>query len=99
MARESPPLPRDGIYRAILTVLVANLILGAALALAGDLVWHSPGLSQAGTWLALASGGAYFFFRILGAREARKRARAAADTAADDDRAGVRSEHGDRRDP
>ena len=81
MPRESPPWPSDGIYRAILIVLVASLLLGAAVALAGDLLWHSPGLSQAGTWLALASGGAYLFFRILGAREARKRARAAAEAA------------------
>ena len=81
MPRESPPWPGDGIYRAILIVLVASLLLGAAVALAGDLLWHSPGLSQAGTWLALASGGAYLFFRILGAREVRKRARAAAEEA------------------
>lgn len=82
MGRESPPLPRDGIYRTILLVLVVSLLLGAALALAGDFLWHSPGLSQAGTWLALASGGAYLFFRILGVREARKRAREAADNSA-----------------
>ena len=67
--------PDDGIYRTILIVLVASLILGAIVALAGDLVLDSPGLSQAGTWLVLASGGAYLFFRVLGAREARKRAR------------------------
>lgn len=77
MPRETPPLPDDALYRAILIVLVVSLLIGAVLALAGDLVWHSPGLSQAGTWLVAASGGAYVFFRILGARAARKRSRAA----------------------
>jgi hypothetical protein len=77
MPRETPHLPDDAIYRTILIVLVVSLLVGAVLALAGDLVWHSPGLSQAGTWLVIASGGAYVFFRVLGARAARKRSRAA----------------------
>jgi len=80
MPRQTPHLPDDGIYRAILIVLVASLLLGAILALAGDLVWHSPGLSQAGVWLVAASGGAYVFFRFLGAREARKRSLGAEQT-------------------
>ena len=75
MPRKSPPLPDDGIFRTILIVLVASLLAGAVLALAGELVWHSPGLSQAGTWLVLAAGAAYFFFRILGIREAKRRSR------------------------
>ncbi len=74
MPRRSAPLPPDGIYRTILMVLVASLLTGAVVALLGELVWHSPGLSQAGTWLVVATGGAYFFFRVLGAREARRRA-------------------------
>lgn len=77
MPRESPPLPDDRIYRTILVVLVASLLIGAALSLAGELVWHNPALSQAGTWLVFASGAAYVIFRVLGVREARKRARAA----------------------
>lgn len=93
MPRESPPLPRDGIYRAILIVLVVSLLLGAVLALAGDLVWHSPGLSQAGTWLVMAAGGAYLFFRILGTREARKRARAAAEKSESEDVSRARDRH------
>ena len=98
MPRESPPLPRDGVYRAILFVLVASLLLGAMLALAGDLLWHSPGLSQAGTWLALAAGGAYLFFRILGVREARKRAREAAENAEASEADGDALPPRDRRD-
>ena len=77
MPRESPPLPEDRIYRTILAVLVASLLIGAIFALAGELLWHNPALSQAGTWLVFASGAAYVFFRVLGAREARKRARRA----------------------
>ena len=88
MPRQSPPLPPDGIYRAILLVLVASLLAGAALALAGELAWHSPGLSQAGTWLVLAAGGAYLIFRVLGVREARRRA--AEETTESDDGPGLR---------
>ena len=68
MPRETPPLPDDRIYRTILVVLVVSLLIGAVLALAGDLLRQSPGLSQAGTWLVIASGVAYAIFRILGAR-------------------------------
>ncbi len=89
MPRETPHLPDDGIYRTILIVLVVSLLIGAVLALAGDLVWHSPGLSQAGTWLVVASGGAYVFFRILGAREARKRSRGAEEAPPSDGGAGT----------
>ena len=90
MPRETPPLPDDGIYRMILVVLVASLLIGAILALAGALVWHSPGLSQAGTGLVIVSGLAYAFFRILGARQARKRARAAEEATESEDDAGFR---------
>jgi len=90
MPRQTPHLPDDRIYRTILIVLVVSLLAGAVLALAGDLVWHSPGLSQAGTWLVVASGGAYVFFRVLGAREARKRSRAAEQTPESDDDSGNR---------
>jgi hypothetical protein len=83
MPRQSPPLPPDGIYRAILLVLVVSLLAGAVITLAGELVWHSPGLSQAGTWLVVAAGGAYLFFRVLGAREARRRAAEAASESED----------------
>jgi len=74
MPHDSPPLPDERIYRTILLVLVASLLIGAFCALAGELLWHNPALSQAGTWLVIASGAAYAFFRVLGAREARKRA-------------------------
>ncbi len=75
MPRDLPPQPGDGIYRAILMVLVFSVMAGALLALAGELLWHNPALSQAGTWMAVVTGALYFVFRLLGAREARKRAR------------------------
>ena len=90
MPPQTPHLPDDRIYRTILIVLVASLLAGAVLSIAGDLVWHSPGLSQAGTWLVIASGGAYVFFRVLGAREARKRSRAAEETPESGDDSGIR---------
>ena len=74
----------------ILVVLVVSLLIGAGLALAGDLLWQSPGLSQAGTGLVIVSGLAYAFFRILGAREARRRARAAEVSPESKDDAGPR---------
>lgn len=74
MPRESPPLPDERIYRTILRVLVASLLIGAFCAFAGEPLWDNPALSQAGTWLVIASGAAYAFFRVLGIREARKRA-------------------------
>ena len=71
--RNHPPLPRDGIYRAILAVLAATVAAGALIAIAGETVYHDPVLARAGTGLALVAGAIYAFFRILGAREARRR--------------------------
>ena len=88
MPRDSPPLPGDGIYQAILVVLVFSVLAGAVLALAGELVWHNEALSQAGTWMALVTGGFYAIFRLLGAREARRRARGDQPNSSNDDDGG-----------
>ena len=74
MAPPEPPVPQDGIYRAILMVLVASVLLGGAVALAGELVYRDRGIAHAGAWMALICGGLYFFFRLLGKREMRRRA-------------------------
>ena len=74
MAPPEPPVPQDGIYRAILMVLVASVLIGAAVALAGELVYQDRGIANAGAWMALICGGLYFFFRLLGRREMRRRA-------------------------
>ena len=74
MSQPDPPLPQDGIYRTILGVLVASVLLGGVIGLAGDLVYKDRGIALAGTWMAVICGGLYFFFRLLGKREARRQA-------------------------
>lgn len=83
MPRDRPPLPRDGIYRSILWVLVLSVVAGAAVTLLGALVWHREDVSETGIWIVLVSGGIYLVFRWLGAREARRRAGEPADGAGD----------------
>ena len=74
MRRETPPLPRDGIYRTILWVLVIDIVIGALLAIAGETLFHSPALNELGAALALIGAALYVVFRFLGAREARRQA-------------------------
>ncbi len=66
--------PGDGIYRTILWVMVATVLLGAFLAIAGETVLHDPAIGLFGTIVALIGGAIYAAFRILGAREAKRRA-------------------------
>ncbi len=68
------PQPGDGIYRAILWVMVATVLLGAFLAIAGETVLHDPDISLFGALVALIGGAIYAVFRVLGAREAKRRA-------------------------
>ncbi len=77
MSRNSPSLPGDGIYRAILLVLTLSFCTGAIAVLVGRLVLYNEAVSEAGLWLAIVSAGIYAFFRWLGVREARRRAREA----------------------
>ena len=70
----SAPRPeRDGIYRTILWVLVADVMLGAVLTVAGESVLNSPALSRIGFGMAIVGAALYVFFRWLGAKEARRR--------------------------
>ena len=66
-------MPDDGIFRAILIVLVLSVVAGVLATLAGDLVFHSPALERTGTGVALVCGTLYFVFRWLGRREMRRR--------------------------
>ncbi|MEE8506604.1 MAG: hypothetical protein V3S40_10355 [Kiloniellales bacterium] len=68
------PQPGDGIYRAILWVMMATVLLGAFLAIAGETVLHDPDISLFGAIVALIGGAIYVAFRVLGAREAKRRA-------------------------
>lgn len=66
-------MPDDGIFRAILLVLVISAIAGAAAMLTGEYLFRSPALVTVGTGTALTCGALYFFFRLLGKREMRRR--------------------------
>ena len=66
-------MPEDGIFRAILIVLVVSTVAGAVMMLAGFYVVHSEAVVDVGTGLALVSGLLYGFFRILGRREQARR--------------------------
>jgi len=73
--RSKEPIPRDGIYLAILGLLVVNVVAGVALMLLGGELWDNPEISRAGAWLAGITGLLYIFFRWFGIREARRKAR------------------------
>lgn len=65
--------PRDDpIYRAILTVLAASALVGGALTLAGEPLFGSKAVSNAGFGLALVCAALYWVFRLLGRRAARR---------------------------
>ena len=73
-------MPDDRMFRAILMVLVMSAVLGTAIMLAGDYLLHSPEVARFGTGVAVVSFAVYVFFRVLGAREMKRRKdRAAAD--------------------
>ncbi len=77
----SPPLPGDGMYRLILWLMVATVICGTILAIAGETLAQNQALSRLGAGMALIGGVVYAVFRWLGLREARRRqARAASDS-------------------
>jgi hypothetical protein len=69
------PTPGDGIYHAILLVMVATVVLGAVLAIGGETILHDPGVSRLGTVMALLGAAIYAAFRVLGAREPKRRDR------------------------
>ena len=70
-------MPGDGLFRAILLVLVVSAMLGAAIMLTGEYVLQSPEAVRLGSGIALVCGALYFFFRLLGKREMRRRERRA----------------------
>ncbi len=69
-----PPLPDDGIYRAILLVMVLTVIFGAFVTLAGYYYFQSAAISRFGVGVVMVGGLIYLVFRLLGRREARRRA-------------------------
>ena len=65
----------EPIFRAILWVMVISVVAGVGLALAGELVFVSESIRNAGTGVGIVSGMIYFIFRWLGRREAVRRPR------------------------
>lgn len=65
--------PGDGIYLAILYVLVGSVIFGAAVALVGGSVYQNEAMKTTGTGIVIVCGALYFVFRWLGRREMAKR--------------------------
>ena len=74
MRRQTPPLPKDGIYRSILWVMVVTVIGGVLIALAGDMILYDPAVNRFGAITALVGAGLYVFVRFMGAREAKRQA-------------------------
>lgn len=74
--RDSDDPRQDPIYRGILWVLVASVLVGAVLTLAGEALFGSRALASAGLGLAVVCGALYWFFRLLGRRARQKRDKA-----------------------
>lgn len=66
-------MPRDGIYRAILWVLVLTVVAGALFAILGETAAQDPVMVRVGAGVALVAGVIYAFFRRLGAKERKRR--------------------------
>jgi len=72
--RNTPPLPKDPIWRWILGVLAFSTFGAVLLSILAGERWGNPTLSAVAGWSAVITGLLYLFFRWLGAREARRRA-------------------------
>ena len=77
----------DGLYRAIMMVLVGSVLLGAVLTLSGESLFGSRPLSTVGLGMAVLAGIAYWGLRIKARMAARR-----ATEASDRDRQGPRRE-------
>ncbi len=66
-------MPRDGIYLAILWVLVLTVAAGAIFAIFGATAAHDPVMVRVGAGVALVAGVIYAFFRRLGAKQSKRR--------------------------
>lgn len=64
---------RDGIYRAIQWLLFLDVALGLALAIIGEVILEARPVAYAGLGLAIVGLLLMVFFRLLAARETRKR--------------------------
>jgi Flp pilus assembly protein TadB len=67
----------DPLYRAILWVLVASVLLGAGLTLAGEALFGSRALAIVGLGMALVCGLLYWVLRLRARHAARREDQAA----------------------
>ncbi|MEO3427792.1 hypothetical protein AAFN88_02975 [Pelagibius sp. CAU 1746] len=73
-SEDPPPDPRqDALYRMILAVLAASVIVGALVTLTGEALFGSRALANAGLGMAVLCLALYWVFRLLGRRAARRR--------------------------
>ena len=63
---------RDGIYRAIISLMLANVFVGGLLIVLGEAYFNKPEVTQFGFLLGLAGAVFYLVFRWLAARAARR---------------------------
>lgn len=70
----------DGLYRAIMMVLVGSVMVGALLTLTGEMLFDSRPLANAGLGMAVLAGIAYWGLRLKARAAARRMARSGATT-------------------
>ena len=63
---------RDGIYRAIIALMLANLFVGGLLIISGEAYFQNPLVTQFGFILALTGAVFYLIFRWLAGRAAKR---------------------------
>ncbi len=59
---------RDGIYRAIISLMLANVFVGGLLIVLGEAHFKNPEVTKFGYMLGLAGAVLYLVFRWLAAR-------------------------------
>lgn len=66
----------DGLYRAIMMVLVGSVMVGAVLTLTGEMLFGSRPLANVGLGMAVLAGIAYWGLRLKARAAARRMAKA-----------------------
>lgn len=68
----SPSPQHDGIYRAIIALMLANLFVGGLLIILGEAYFKNPQVTQFGFILGLVGAVFYLLFRWLAERAAKR---------------------------
>ncbi len=72
--RDTPPFPRDPLYRAVLGVLLFSALASVLISLLAENRWNQPVLAEVAGYSALISLLGYVAVRWLGIRSARREA-------------------------